>query len=511
MKIRQSITKISSLNTRIIASSITIIVILAVLATSSLAGFSGVVMNNNNKITTANVSLSLMTMDKPVDVSALNLKASEILPLPKTSDELFGNSNTLISLNDDENTARKFFEYDGKKSIEGVQPKFRLLRPLIIQNTSNSDVNYTVEFITKEIANPGLSTAFFFNYTKVGGDIPNQAMVMGEQNPLPAGETVNNLGVDIKKIGVNAPVVIKANSTHIYMVDMGIAQTAGNSYQGAGLMLDIVLASSVDSNIARAISDQDTFKNAIMQNTGSDTLTLTKNVIIDSTIVSNNAFNLDLNGNTLQFASGGSLTINFPNAPSTMDFGSNKGGRVIGANAINFVGVEGKSVLNWYTDITGCDMPTNSVGVIINPKTMDIPNDNTGGDTSSNTTGDYIDYNKIITALSYAGGDGKSMKTPFVVETPEQFKRFVEDKNAIFFTVSKKISNINNVPSDVMTKTTRVSFSDGSGFERINLVGQFEHTTPNFLSKSSIYYNGKILVDASAWFSEISYNGVTAK
>lgn len=511
MKVKQSITKISNLNPRIILSVITIIVILAVLATGSLAGFSGVVMNNNNKITTANVSLSLMTMDKPVDVTALNLKSSDILPLPKTTDELFGNNNTLISLNDDENTARKFFEYDGKKTIENVQPKFRLLRPLIIQNTSNSNVNYTVEFLTKEISNPGLSTAFFFNYTKVGGDIPNQAMVMGEQNELPAGETVNNLGVDIKKIGDTAPIVIKANSTHIYMVDMGIAQTAGNSYQDAGLMLDIVLASSVDSNITRAISDQASFKNAVMQNTGGDTLTLTKSVTIDSAIISNNAFNLDLNGNTLQIIGDGSLTINFPNAPSTMDFGSNKGGRVVGADTIKFVGIEGKSVLNWYTDITGCDMPKNSVGVIINPKTMDIPTDNTGGETSSSPTAEYIDFNKIVTAQSYADGDGKTMKTAFVVETPEQFKRFVEDKNAIWFTFNKKIANITNVPIEVVGKTTRVSFSDGSGFECINLVGQSEYATPNFLAKSSIYYNQKILVDASAWFSEISYNGITVK
>lgn len=246
-------------NVKIIRLVLGIIILFGILSYTifySLAGFSGIAQNKNNKITTANMSMDLLTTDKPINILPNSNGESLPAPLPQTIADLFANGNTLISIDDGNSENRKFFEYQGKSEITDIQPGFRQQRPLIVQNKSNVEIEYTIEFITREILNPGLSKVFFFHYVKVGDDIANDSIVPDNQTLLTPGILVENIGSPIQKIGHNRPVRIQPNATHIYIVDMGILSTAGNAVQGAGMYFDIVLNSVCVGKGKDSISEQ---------------------------------------------------------------------------------------------------------------------------------------------------------------------------------------------------------------------------------------------------------------
>ncbi|WMJ23738.1 hypothetical protein RBG61_03490 [Paludicola sp. MB14-C6] len=264
---------LSSVNAKIVRLILGIVLsvgLLTAIAVNSFAGFSGTVANKNNKIVTANVAMKLMTTNKPVNILPNSSGESKAAPLPTTIAEIFSNGNSLISIDEEDKTNRKFFEYNGKSEIADIQPGFRQQRPLIVQNNSNADIDYTVEFITREIENKGLSNVFFFDYTKVGGDIPNASFHQSDTTLLKPQTSVQNIGSAIQKIGKEKPIRIKAHTTNIYVVDMGIQSTAGNAVQGAGMLLDIILLSNYVDTPESYPSNKESTTTSVVSNTPSE-------------------------------------------------------------------------------------------------------------------------------------------------------------------------------------------------------------------------------------------------
>ncbi len=499
---------------RIVLIAFTVLGFLTVFSTVTFAWFTGVTINRSNKITTSKVALKLMTTDNPLNYSETTINSVN-LSHPKTTGELFTNGNTLISLDDNENGNRKFFEYNGKNSIEDVQSNFRQLRPLIVMNDSTSTVNYTIDFISKETCSNGLGSAFFFNYTKVSEDIPNQSLTTGDTSKLTEGETVTNLGTNITKIGLKSPIALGAKSSHIYMVNLGILQTASTSYQSAQLEVDIILAANQGGDTVHSIKDLDTFKKAIVENKGGDSFVLTNDVTINEALISNNVFNLNLNGYTLKFEVDGVLQVIYPITPATMDIGSDNGGKVEGASSILFTGKKNKSVLNWYSDITGLDSPVASTDVIINVKKME--NSSSSNPTSSETNDqfpDYLDYNSIVIADTYASGNGADGRNPFLIETIEQFKKFVEDDtttSSTWIMINTDIWNIKNVPKKLIEKSANLIFSNGISIQNIDILSDIPATNPPNPFCNSILFNANgVNVNYITYINNISYNGVKA-
>ncbi len=458
----------------------------------SMAWYTGVTTNKNNRMTTGTVSVKLLTTNRPIQVVSPDGSETTAPPFPKTTGELFLNDNKLIVLDDNENATRKFFEMNGSGEISGVTPNFRLQRPLIISNESESPVNYSIDFLCREVEKQGLGSCTYFNYTKIGEDIPNEELMDENQTQLSPHKTVENLAMNISRIGDSAPVPLAAYSSHIYIIDMGILPTAGNVSQGAGIELDIILATSQGVNAVHSINDQASFEKAIVNNKGGETFLLTKSVSINKALRSNNIFNLDLNGNTLTFEEDGMLEVFYPITQASMDIGSDKGGKIINANTMIFIGYQNKSALNWYTDITGIEQPAVCTNVLVRQRIVENGSVSSGAESkpSSEPTSsiddylpDYKDYEKITIASGYESGDG-SKAEPYQISTIEQFKYFIEDETvskAIWYQLTNDIANIKNVPEKLIDKEARLILLNNAKIMNLDITFKENPTNPNLL------------------------------
>ena len=458
---------------------------------------------------------------------------------------------TVADLDDKSDVITKFLETvvntdTGATStdITNEMPNFRQQRPIIVYNASDSaTVNYTVDFVTREVEKQiedkqaGLSTAYFFNYTPLkiqsfvkgdakypnaedAYDLPetvlenvksyNSAAAYDGTLTLESGIRVNNLANSIamidestQEVGAggteNMGISIPPHSCHVYMVDMGISYTAGNSYQNSDLSIDIVLSSSQKGDIVHNVNTEAELKQAIADiasNTdkvghSGDTIVMLSDIEVKSDITPYSAissttmsavYNLYPNGHTLKFSDGGLLQIQFPSAVEspevtavTMDIGSDMAGTILGADHIQISGSADRDcVVNWFSDIAkksdgtsitnpagteiaGGLVPTNGTmsgniilsapanGVVVNTRTVLEYN-----------VARYADYNNLISeTVNYESGDGTASATPYVIKTDAQFAKFVaeEIKNAaqptpaeVYYRVEGEIGEIKNLP-----------------------------------------------------------------
>ena len=459
-------------------------------------------------------------------------------------------TRTIADLDDKSDVITKFLETVVDKAagttstdITNEMPNFRQQRPIIVYNNSDSaTVNYTVDFVTREFEKQindqqaGLSTAYYFNYTPLkiqsfsagdasypnavdAYDLPetvlsnvktyNSTATYNGNLALEPGTTVNNIANDIAMIdestqefgaggAANMGISIPPRSCHIYMVDMGISYTAGNSYQNSDLSIDIVLSSSQKGDIVHNVNTEAELKQAIADiasNTdkvghSGDTIVMLSDIEITSDItpydpVSSTTmaavYNLYPNGHTLKFADSGLLQIRFPDATQspdatviTMDIGSDLAGTILGADHIQFAGSADRDcVVNWFSDIAKKDDGT----VIIDPANTAVKGGLTP--THGTMTGNiivsdpdnavvvnvrtileynvarYADYNNLISeTVSYDSGDGTST-TPFVIKTDAQLAKFISEEiaNAAnsyaaekYYRIEGKIGEIKNLP-----------------------------------------------------------------
>lgn len=486
----------------------------------SLAWYTGVTTNKNNRMTTGMVSAKLLTTNRPVQVVSTDGSVTTPPKPPQTTGELFLNDNSLIILDDDGNGARKFFEMNGKNEIVGVSPNFRMQRPLIVTNESDAPINYSIDFICREVKKQGLGSSTFFNYTKLGDDIPNENLVSGDKTEIKPQTMVENLALNISKIGEGTPINLGANSSHIYIIDMGVLPTAGSATQGAGIEMDIILATSQGVNTVHSISDQATFEKAIVNNKGGETFMLTKSVTINKQLRSNNVFNLDLNGYTLAFDVNGMLDVFYPITQASMDIGSEKGGNIVNANSITFVGHQNKSALNWYTDITGVQQPTVCTNVLVRQRTVEHGNSsNTSSQTQSqpsseltSSTDEYLpeykDYETITIAQGYESGNGTRIN-PYVISTIEQFKYFIEDDSVLknnWYQLTQELGNIKNAPDKLMDKQANITLVNNARIKNIDVVFQVKPQNPNLtLSKLALYEMSGTRLKNEDYINNITY------
>lgn len=503
---------------RITMSIILIIGIIAVSAAFTFAWFTGYTTNANNRISAASSTLRLITTDLPLKTDT---------SFPQTVNDLFIDGNSLISLDDAENNDRKFFEYNGEGVIENVQPDFKLRRPLIIANESASDVTYTVDFISRKLGDKDLRSAFYLNYSKSNQDVFNADLIIGDTTSLTYDTAVQNLGTDIKTIGSNTPIKIPANSAHIYIVDFGILHTAGSSYIGAGMELDIILTTVQDGNSTRTIKDISSFKNALATNKGGETLLLVNDIIVNEALVTNHAFNLDLNGNNLVFEDNGMLQVIYPERPATIDIGSKRGGFITNALSISFIGYENMSTLNWYSDLTDADTPTTenvNVNIVVADTIRPEPPSSTNSSVPSSSSptpsskpeppvsipdDKYKDYTSIIAADFYADGNGKS-NNPYVIESLEQFKLMIEDSSTsknTFFKINTNIKNVKNISSKIKERSMNLIFADGVTIENIHISSSAPTTNSgNPFQKAIIFNEDGYTADYATYIFNVTYN-----
>lgn len=544
-----------------------IIVVLAIFFVNTDAFFSGDMVNKGNKITTGSQSLRLFATDIPITVISEDGSPTVAPKFPEYVSDLYRDGNSIISLDTyDNNYKRKFLEFGGVSGIQGVGANFRQQRALIVSNESDEKLTYSLAFKTQKLGENDLSSAFYFNYTRVGENIENVDFHNKSGVKLSPAKTIDNLGVSIKTIGEQKPVQILPRCTHVYIVDMGVLYSAGNSYLNAGLQLDIVLTMSQGSVGTYAINDMNSFIAAIGENEGSATFVLEKDVIISKPLKSTEVFNLNLNGFTLDFVEKGALEVKFPNRQAAMDFGSMDGGQIHGAEAVSFVGVNGKSVLNWYPDITGLEKPSKFENVIVSnivipnyapPSSKPPDNSNTNSssngnssstssskpvdgssdmesssnnssdessdnssdessDTSSDNSSDtsslpgvagYTDFNNIDVSNSYADGDG-SREAPFVISTLEEFKKFIFEpptEERIFFHLAFTVSHLKNLPEDVLEKEAALQVDFGCKLEYLDFDAPIPRSEPSNPFKGFVFFQSGFQSDYFNHVSNITY------
>lgn len=574
MKDKKAIPRFSNTISIIRSSAIILLLIsaLALVFVYSEALFSGNLLNKGNKITTGSQSLRLLATDMAITVISEDGKPTVAPKFPEYVADLYRDGNAIISLDAYDNKYnRKFLEFGGEGGIQGVGANFRQQRALIVSNESNEKLTYALSFKTQKLGENDLSSAFYFNYTRVGGDIENVDFHDESGVKLKAEKTIDNLGVSIKTIGEEKPVQIPPNTTHVYIVDMGVLYSAGNSYLNAGLQLDIMLTMSQGGDGTFEIRDMDSFKTAIKANKGSTTFVLSEDVEVSEPLKSTEVFNLNLNGHTLDFVGDGALEIKFPNRQATMDFGSMDGGKVNGAKAVTFVGISGKSALNWYPDITGIEKPSKFENVIIGNVTIpnytppssepivesssnnstpsskpednssdissssssssdetsssssssssdetsstDDNSSNTSSNNSSNTSSvpgvaGYADFNKIIAPDNYSFGSG-SRAEPFVLGTLGEFKKFILETQTeeTFYLLTFTISHLKNLPEISFEKQGILQVEFGCRLEYLDFDAPVPDYEPSNPFKNLMFSQSGFESDYSNHVSNISYQG----
>ena len=344
-------------------------------------------------------------------------------------------TRTIVSMDDTPSALVKFLEtYDQALGLSefGIYeelPNFRQQRPIIVYNPSGRDMSYDIDFLSYEMKKDrtdpqaALDTAYYFNYTRMALDLNSASLDTVNANAndaydlpegilagqwggdsiqplttdvnLIAGNYKNNLANDIASITPKAfdasatekLMTIAPHSVHIYMVDMGIPYTAGNSYQNSDLTIDVVMTTQQLGDTIHKIKTVEDLENALAAITDADTnngnsgdtnmlmddIDVTKDITQyadGSSTVKPGIFNLVLNGYTLTFsdtygadgsvATQGYLKVQFPDGAvsnttvQTMDVGSADGGEIINANRLMITGndkPEQQCVVNWYTDI----------------------------------------------------------------------------------------------------------------------------------------------------------------
>lgn len=477
---------------------IAIIALLAIFAAFTFAWFTGLASNKNNKIRAGELALELLTTSPTQtlaikDYTTANHTTAEDLAVAKSVEDMlykiatdqYGDALTptgtrdVVSMDDNPHAFVKFLETSSldnlqttAKEIDGKLPDFRQQRPIIIYNGGESDMKYTVDFLTRQVkeqiddANASLDTAYYFNYTplvvddyatKAGNadykaafptayDIPegvlagkyknikssviggttcdsNLQIVADNLAGAAAPNTVVNMAKNIETIdntkhwdaskptgagyGDPGELKIAPHSCHIYMVDMGITFTAGNTYQNSDLTIDILLRTGAQGgDTIHYVNTETELADAIKTITGTtpnaghsgDSIILTNDITVktdltdyDTTatpVVKPGIFNLVLNGYTLNFEGDkAALMVQFPDVVAgettlqTMDVGSPEGGRILGADKIQIKGNGTKNacVVNWYSDIAArLDTATNAY---VN---IDTPDKYTGGAATPN-------------------------------------------------------------------------------------------------------------------------------
>lgn len=535
---------------------IAIIAILAIFAAFTFAWFTGIARNSNNQITAGTVALQLLTTSPTNTIGETNpgdITLPAELPTkdaPKAADDLLYNytanatplERDVVTLDENENTLTKFLETVERDPVSGevtataseiigALPNFRQQRPIIVYNPSSSAAEYTIDFVTHEIAQDAddpqaaLDTAYYFNYTRLydasnitepgngsftinsydidesvlGGkwsDIANpgayptlaadtdtvQKNIATSIHPI-SGKTYN------PALGATEDVItIGANSVHIYMVDMGITYTAGNSYQLSDLSIDIVLTTGQTGDTIHRVSTLAELEQALKDITdgddttgrSGDTIILTSNITVDKDITPRDGgvikpgiFNLIPNGYTLTFeGNAAKLEVKFPTeavaktTAQTMDIGSPDGGKIIGSDHIQITGNDKTDgtfcSVNWYTDIADKTLVLTDESYISEGDPANAAFKNAG------LTGDIIvngAYNKVLviqrTAAAYEaarynewalldidgisldslapapiqdkadGSTGKAgdINNPYVIDSAEDFKFVAEALN----------------------------------------------------------------------------------
>lgn len=508
---------------RVLLFLVLILGIIAVTTVFTLAWYTGLTESRTNRLTTGSYALKMQTTNRVIEIISPDGSPTQAPSLPQNTSEIFSEGNPLILLDDEANGQRKFFELNGENQIEGVSPNFRMRRPLIITNYSETAVSYTVDFIVKEIEKSGLSGACFINYTRLGDDISNEDLQAGANISLSAQSTVENLACAIKQIGSDGAISIAANSSHIYIIDVGILHTAGNAVKGAGLELDILLSTTQGGDVIRSIHDANGLKQALADNMGGETFLLTNDIIITETLTSNQVFNLDLNGYTLTFEENGMLEVFYPLSLATMDIGSDKGGTIIGSEAMLFHGQKGKSVLNWYSDITNRIAPsiyentilylytvdenqaisrpsTSSSDMSSEPVSSEVTSSEEGSLPTSSTAEpyeSYANYNAILSSAELSG-DG-SMRNPYIIETIADFKYLIEQaRPQSYYKLVGRIEKVKEIPPKILTLQCILIFEEDGGFFNLQINGTptVENAVSPFEAASHYSSNGKKLTVA---------------
>lgn len=520
---------------------IAILFLLLILIATGYAWFTFHSDSKGNIIKTSNSRLKLIATDMAIECNPDENGKTTFPNLPEKLGEIISNGNGLVSIegDSDENFAkRKFFEHNGESKILNVLPNFKQQRVLIVANETDSPMSYVLNFNTRAIDND-LSTAFSFDYTKIKGDIPNQEINENSSLKVELETPVENIGSCIKAIGGDAPIEIQPNSSHIFNINTGIIPTAGSSYENAGMELDIVLSAiqKENSNLGgfKTAETAKKFEDILTNLNGGELVMLINDITISKPIITNNVFNLDLNGHTLNIENNGSITVNYPSNHATMDVGSNTGGHIVNAQKMKFIGCQNLSVLNWYVDIANKKMP-DCENVLIATKKMTTENSsqnqtdkpNSSSDSSSENIpqtsskpiensssnvsepinsgdySDYVDFNDIEIADSYITVPGVQGN---YVTNISQFKKFCLDKTTDTFVLDCDISKIKNIPETVISKRNKLVFTENTKIVDMVIIDRENKGKPNNPFVRCQFYNWEMtkLTDPFAFISGINY------
>lgn len=512
------------------------------------------IQNRDNLITTSAKSAVLLSTDMPL---------SNAKPYPDTVADLLIDGNGLVSISDNDDTSRKFLELNGENSISGVVPGFKFTRPIIVTNETNSDISYSVEFICTDVNDTPLSGSMYLNYTQLGNDIDNTELTEDSGLSIPRSSLTENIAINSVRIGDPTMIKLPAEKSHIYMIELGLLSTAGNASKGAGMWLDIMLFSTQNDNTVHSVYDQASLKKAIHDNAIGDTIMLIKDITVDTQIISDNVFNLDLNGFTLNIKEQGELIVNFPDELASMEIGSDMGGSIVAASqdAIKLNGIENKSSLVWHTGVAHFDSIVFSRNVhIINthsqedsggsssrPVVSDITSSDTSSDTSdissdkgessSDTSSDtsdassdkgeassdtsseevssgdderYQDFSSIM-EKSYSRDETGTLSNPYTINSIEQFKCFIYDDSADltkWYRITADISYIKGIPYELITKKkTRVIINDNAVISNLKIKKSSSEDVEvsNPLKGCTIFSEDGVTVSGDMYISEISY------
>lgn len=440
------------LRRRFIVTLIAVAVVLATLAAFTFAWFTGFAVNSDNRISTGETTLQLLTTSPTLTIEAgseTHTAAPTFIKAGTAQSILYNLSDsgerTVVSLDDNPHALAKFLETsDGAQGIDDAFPDFRQQRPIIVYNASDVLTSYTLEFLTHEAGAQisdvfaSLDTAYYFNYTplvvdgydsladaayraafpsrydipegvlsgklpgvsatRVGGNDYDASTIKLIADRTADGEvnTILNMAREIRRINrslrtqnsadEDTAVQIAPHACHIYMVDMGITHTAGNTYQRADLSIDILLQQgSRGGDTIHYVNSEESLRDAVKaicepgragrKGNSGDTILLTADVTVTGDIspwngngtvaggannLNEGIFNLVLSGHTLTLeGDGAALMLRFPDVDKagvtlqTMDIGSPEGGRIVGADKLQITGnsTPNSCVVNWYWDI----------------------------------------------------------------------------------------------------------------------------------------------------------------
>lgn len=349
-----------------------VLVMLVPLIGGTYAWFAATAKTGEQSITSDSLEVKMLTNDGYLGTGQNGVKDADGTAVDLTADNLgVGTTGDYkpYEIADNKGLIEKFLSLTGT-------PDTKVVKPLIIQNDTKRKLTFRITILPSDDA---FAEAVSFDITKRKTDGTYDA-------------TATSMNFSLTQLG-ETPLefTLDHDETLVLMFDVGVLPSAGDFYQGREVSFNLLLtAVTQDSkdNIHKVTNEWE-FKQLFSSNSTTgyhaapgDTVLIMNNITFTDDIVIDRPVNIDLLGNTLDFATGNrKLTIDFTARTAVFDgsktnalmtVGSDAGGAIqINGNQVDIQNA-GRTVFTWYAALGAQAHPV-TAGSVLKLSTIPVP------------------------------------------------------------------------------------------------------------------------------------------